>query len=163
MSVIYTRKNCRDVIGKDIVLENWWPLLVLCHILSGISCSLSVWSGLTSISSSAVMNIWRASIWRIVLFPLRTLFPSKLWLFTSVSPQNWSWHLSSNMCQLFLDGALFQGGFIVGGGGFSFFILVLWEQPCDTRPIVKPPYWHFIPWKRQNNYILRAMDFLCQS
>lgn len=138
MSVIYTRKNCRDVIGKDIVQENWGPLLVLCHILSGISCSLSVWSDLTSISSSAVMNILRASMWKIVLFPLKTLFPSNLWLFTSVSPQNWSWHLSSNMCQLFLDGALFQGVFIVGGG-FSFFILFC---VCENIPVVQDPLWN---------------------
>ncbi len=141
LCLIYTRKNCRGVIGKDIVLENRWPLLVLCHILSGISCSLSVWSGLTSISSSAVMNILKASIWKIVLFPLRTLFPSNLWLFTSVSPQNWSWHLSSNMCQLFLDGALFQGVLmLVVVVGFLFSSSFLWAHPCDTRPIVKPPY-----------------------
>lgn len=167
VSVIYTRNNCRDVIGKDIVQENWGPLLVLCHLLSGISCSLSVWSGLKSISSSAVMNILRASMWKILLFPPRTLFPSNLWLFASVSPQSWSWHLSSNMCQLLLDGALFQGGFVVVvcGGVFSFFFFVR-EHPCGTRPIVKPPYYDTLhPEKGRKYYILRAMDFcfLCQS
>lgn len=143
MSVIYTRNNCRDVIGKDIVQENWDPLLVLCHILSGISCSLSVWSGLKSISSSAVMNILRSSMWKIVLFPLRTLFPSNLWLFTSVSPQNWSWHLSSNICQLFLDGALFQGVFCCCWWIFLFFCLFFVSFfVCENIPVVQDPLWN---------------------
>lgn len=116
-----------------IVRENWGPLLVLCHLLSGISCSLSVWRGLESISSSGLMNILRASMWKIVLFPLRTLFPSNLWLYATVSPQNWSWHLSNNMCQLFLDGALFQGVILLllVVVGFLFF--------SENMPMVQDP------------------------
>lgn len=108
-----------SILRKDIVWESWGPSLVLCQLLSGISWSRSVWSGLESSSSYALIKLLSASVWKIVLFPLRTLFHSNLWCSQSseVELTPWKQHVPIIFGWSFVPGRTTRG----------------------TRPAVKPP------------------------
>lgn len=147
---LYRCQYCEKILCKRVV-DHYWSYVGV--FLSGISWSFSVWSGLKSISSSALMKLVSVSVWKIVLFPLRTLFLSNLWCSQSSEVE-----LTPEQQHVPI---IFRWSFVPERFFFFYCENNLWYKTRWQTTII----WHFTYWTRPqiSHFDEQQTCFLCPS